>query len=189
MLGPRKPWPVPAAALTPGSPRVGTRPLSWGSLLGPPTWLSWYRPAAPRPLLSGGPRRWPHTGPVAWGRQRHWPHTAVEARLLCQELGFIFPAGVWLLRGVTPRMKLGPRGLASLLRPPSPLPFTAHPPCARHFSLGISCYLRSSPETRVLTPSVPVQMSGRAGLSDPPRFPRRPQGVLLGESAPRCWPW
>lgn len=59
MLGPRKPWPVPAAALTPGSPRVGTRPLSWGSLLGPPAGAAYLAVLVPPGSTSPTPFWWP----------------------------------------------------------------------------------------------------------------------------------
>lgn len=162
---------------------------------------------APRTLLSGGPLV--GSGSLSKASERYClqadspkrpglmashrtcakgPHLPLAGTLnlrpgssLSQEIGFIFPAGVWLLRRVTPSMKLGPSWSGFPLLPPvSPLPpFTKHLLCARHFTPVTSHYLHDSP----------VRQGSSPGTVTPPWFPRRLWGVLLSESPVRCWPW
>lgn len=158
-------------ALTADSPRSGQRRLPTTILVRP----GWHL------TPSGGPLCGCLPGPLVGSDLCPGAPTPLAGTLnsrpgssLSQEIGFIFPAGVWLLRRVTPSMKLGPSWFGFPLLPPAspPPPFTEHLLCARHFTPVTSHYLHDSP----------VRQGSSLGTITPLWFPRRLQGVLLGES-------
>lgn len=133
--------------------------------------------------------RCPHTGlcpcPATCPSLLHCPgapqtclHTESQGlALLREEIGFIFPAGVWQRKRVVAQQEAWALLVwvpsASLLRPVSQLPCTGHLLCARHFTPATSCYLHTNPVRQgfsppltwsKMKPKVTGQESGRTGF-------------------------